>query len=183
MKKKMIMITIVLSIAFAVALPVYLVMKNEITETIAITIGVTLYHFAVRLAIGYSVDGIMKNNANPNNAWFREKKFEAKFYKFIRIRKWKKHLPTYSPSTFDPNGKTVEEIVGATCQAEVVHEVIMVFSLIPIAFIPLLGAPWAFIITSILAMLFDSLFVLLQRYNRPKLIRVMKRFAKIPKQG
>jgi hypothetical protein len=95
------------------------------------------------------------------------------------VRRWQKHIPTYSPETFDTGKKTVREIVGATCQAELVHEIIMLLSLLPIALIPLFGAGAVFIITSVLSMLFDSLFVILQRYNRPKLVRVMERFERL----
>ena len=125
------------------------------------------------------MNGIMKNKADHNSIWFREKRFENKLYKLIRVRKWKKYLPTYNPDTFDASQKTVEEIIGATCQAEIVHEVIMALSLLPIAFIPFLGGAAAMIITSVLAMLIDSMFVILQRYNRPKLVRVMERFQKL----
>ena len=52
----------------------------------------------------------------------------------------------------------------------------MVLSLLPIAFAPILGGAAALVVTSVLAMLVDSLFVVLQRYNRPKLVRVMERF-------
>jgi hypothetical protein len=94
------------------------------------------------------------------------------------VHKWKKYLPTYNPDTFDVNKKTVKEIIGATCQSEIVHEIIMILSLLPIASIPFLGGAAAMIVTSVLSMLFDSLFVILQRYNRPKLIRVLERFHK-----
>ena len=40
---------------------------------------------------------IMKNKANHNSIWFREKSFERKFYNLLRVRKWKKYIPTYSP--------------------------------------------------------------------------------------
>ena len=95
------------------------------------------------------------------------------------MRRWKKYLPTYDKDAFDTRTKTVRQIIGATCQAEVVHEIIMVLSLLPIALAPILGGAAALIVTSVLAMLFDSLFVILQRYNRPKLVRVMERFEKI----
>lgn len=55
----------------------------------------------------------------------------------------------------------------------------MLFSLLPIALIPFLGGAAAFIITSVLAMLIDLIFVILQRYNRPMLVRVMERFEKL----
>ena len=56
---------------------------------------------------------------------------------------------------------------------------VMVLSLLPIAFIPILGGAAAMIVTSVCAMLIDSVFVTLQRYNRPRLVRVMKRFHKL----
>ncbi len=179
MKNKMILITVFLLIVFAIFLPVFIVTKNAIVEVVTITVGVTLYHFAMRLAVGTVVNFIMKNKANYKNVWFREKGFENKLYKLIHVRKWKKYIPTYDPDTFDASQKTVKEIIGATCQAEIVHEVIMIFSLLPIASIPFLGGAAAMIVTSVLAMLFDFLFVILQRYNRPKLVRVMERFDKL----
>ncbi len=181
MKNKMILITVFLLVGFAISLPVFVVTKNDIVETVTITIGVTLYHFIMRLAVGTIVNSILKNKANHKNVWFREKSFENKFYKLIRVREWKKYLPTYSPDTFDTSRKTIKEIVGATCQAEIIHEVIMALSLLPITVIPFLGGAAALIITSVFAMLLDSLFVILQRYNRPKLVRVMERFEKIRK--
>ena len=178
----MIFITALLCVGFAISLPIFIVTKSDFAETVTITVGITLYHFAMRLAVGTAVDSVMKNKADHNNAWFREKSFESKLYKLIRVRKWKKYLPTYSPDTFDTGKKTVKELVGATCQAEIVHEIIMALSLLPIAFIPILDGAAAMIVTSVLAMLFDSLFVILQRYNRPKLVRVMERFEKIGNQ-
>lgn len=175
----MILITVFFLIGFAISLPVFLITKNALAETVTITIGITLYHFVMRLAVGTIVNFIMKNRANHKNIWFRQKSFENKLYKLICVRKWKKYLPTYSPDTFDPSQKTVKEIVGATCQAEIVHEIIMALSLLPITLIPFLGGAAAVIITSVLAMLFDSLFVILQRYNRPKLFKVMERFQKL----
>jgi hypothetical protein len=174
----MLLITVLLLIGFAISLPVFMITNDAIAEALTITVGVTLYHFAMRLAVGTVVDLIMKNSANHKSAWFREKCFENKLYKLIHVRKWKKYIPTYSPDTFDTSQRTVRELVGATCQAEIVHEVIMALSLLPIAFIPFLGGAAALIITSVLSMLIDSVFVILQRYNRPRLIKVMERFDK-----
>ena len=182
MKRKMFLITALLLVIFTILLSIFIVTQNAVVQTVTITIGIALYHFAMRLAVGHIVNFVMKNKADYKNLWFREKKLENKFYRLIRIRKWSKLLPTYSPDTFDTEQKTVEEIIGATCQAELVHEIIMLLSLLPIFFIPFLGGAPAIIITSVLAMLFDSLFVILQRYNRPKLVRVMERFDKLKKQ-
>ena len=179
MKNKMFFITTFLFIGFIIALLIFLEIKNNLFEIITISIGITLYHFIMRLIVGYSTNAIMKNNANYKNNWFKEKSFEKKFYNLIQIRKWKKYLPTYNPLFFDISQKSIKEIIGASCQAEIVHEIIMLLSLLPIILIPFLGGAVAIIITSIVSMLFDFLFVLLQRYNRPKLIRVMERFKRI----
>lgn len=74
--------------------------------------------------------------------------------------------------------KNICEIVEASCQAEIIHEIIMVFSLLPIILIPFLGGNIAIILTSILAMLFDSLFVIIQRYNRPRIIKLIEKYKK-----
>ena len=178
MKQKMIFTTCVLLAVFAICLPVFLITKNDIALTVTITVGVTLYHFAMRLAVGYIINAIMKNKANYNNAWFCEKRFESKLYKLLGVREWKKYLPTYSPDTFEVGRNTVKQIIGATCQAEIVHEIIIVFSALPIILIPFLGGAAALIITSVLAMLFDLSFVILQRYNRPRLVRITERLKK-----
>ena len=179
MKRKMILTTVFLLIGFAISLPIFIVTRNTIVEAVTITIGIMLYHFAMRLTVGAIVNLIMKNKANYKNVWFREKRFEKKFYNLLRVRKWRKHIPTYSPDTFDTSKKTVKEIVGATCQAEIVHEVIIPLCLLPIAIIPFVGGAAAIFTTSFLSILIDSVFVILQRYNRPKIIRVMERFDKL----
>ena len=178
MKKKLILITIILATSFSLFLPIFILTNNNVLEIIVITIGVTLYHFLMRLIVGYIINSIMKNKANYNNFWFREKRFENKLYRVLGVRKWKKYLQTYSKEIFDIKQKNIDEILGATCQAELVHEIIMVLSLLPIGLIPFFGAQEAFIITSIIAMLFDSLFVIIQRYNRPRIIKIIKREQK-----
>ena len=179
MKRKMILTTIFLLIGFAICLPVFIVTNNGVLEVLAITIGITLYHFAMRLAVGEIINAVMKNKLEHIGVWFRERRFEKKLYKFLRVRRWKKYVPTYSPETFDASTKTVKELIGATCQAEIVHEVIMAFSLLPIVLIPFLGGAIAIIITSVLSALIDCIFVILQRYNRPKLLKIMERFDKL----
>ena len=175
----MILTTLFLLVGLAIFLPIFIVTGNAVIEAITITISVTLYHLAMRLAVGTVVNLIMKNKANYRGIWFREKPFEKRLYQLLPVRRWKKYIPTYNPDSFDTSKRTVKEIIGASCQAEIVHEIIMILSLLPILAIPYLGAAWAFIITSVLSMLIDLAFVILQRYNRPMLVRVMERFNKL----
>ena len=84
-------------------------------------------------------------------------------------------MPTYDPSLFDQTQKSWDEIAQASCQAELVHETIILLSFVPIVFSIWFGALAVFVITSVLAALFDTVFVIMQRYNRPRIIRLIKR--------
>ena len=63
------------------------------------------------------------------------------------------------------------------CQAEVLHEVIIPLSFVPIAFAEWFGALPVFVLTSVGAAAGDAFFVLLQRYNRPRVMRYAKNIA------
>ncbi len=140
----------------------------------AITAGTVFYHLAMRLAVGYSVKALMRGKADHTRAWFRQKKFEEKFFKLIRVRKWKKYVPTFSPESFDLKQKTLEELLGEICQSEIVHELIMVFSFLPVAAVAWFGEPIVFVATSLAAAMLDFTFVIVQRYNRPGVIRLIE---------
>ena len=60
------------------------------------------------------------------------------------------------------------------CQAEIVHEIIIVLSFVPIIFSIWFGELLVFIITSVISALIDSIFVMLQRYNRSRIIKLIK---------
>lgn len=143
--------------------------------TLAITCGTTFYHFVMRLAVGYAIDARFRNRMDCTKKWFRERPFEASLYRKLRVRNWKKYVPSFQPQSFRMKARPVTDIIQATCQAELVHEVIMVFSFVPLLFSIWFGAGEVFFITSCIACLFDSIFVILQRYNRPRLIRLTQK--------
>lgn len=148
-------------------------------ESPAITFGTTCYHFSMRLSVGAVIDLLMHNRANYDAFWFSQKKWEPGFYRLLRVKKWKGNFPTYDPSLFDTRLHSIAEIAQATCQAEVVHEVIVVLSFLPLfAAIPF-GAFPVFLITSLAAACFDLVFVIMQRFNRPRLIKLIKRTNKL----
>lgn len=91
------------------------------------------------------------------------------------VKKWKKHLPTYNPKDYSVADRTVEEIVQVTCQAETVHEINMVLSFVPVVFTIWFGSLVAFLVTSAMAFCLDGLFVIMQRYNRPRLRRLLRK--------
>ena len=107
--------------------------------------------------------------------WFGQLSFEEKLYRKIKVKKWKKKLPTYSPHDFSMKMDSAPRVLRATCQAEAVHEAVMVLSFVPVILCVWLGSFWFFMATSIIMFLFDGIFVIAQRYNRPRLIRLLEK--------
>ena len=140
----------------------------------AISFGTTLYHFVMRLAVGFIIPLCVKTY-NQKNWWFRPRKWESALYRKLKVRKWKHHLPTYEPSQFSTEHYTLPQIVHNMCQAEVVHEVIVLLSFVPLAFVPLFGVFPVFFATSLAAGLVDCVFIIAQRYNRPRLLRIIEK--------
>ena len=160
------------AVCFAV---IYCVTSNKVMLTLAITFGVTAFHFVMRLAVGLSFNAAMKNRADYHKPWFRQRKWERGLYKKLGVKRWKGRMPSYDPTLFDPSLHSFDEIAQAMCQAELVHETIAVLSFLPLLMIIPFGEPAVFIITSVLSAAFDLCFVIVQRYNRPRVVRLADR--------
>lgn len=137
----------------------------------AITFFTTFYHFTMRLIVG----AFVPNHFDFRSRWFQPKAFEDRLYKALKVKRWKDHMPTYDPRLFSMKENTLEQIVANMCQAEVVHEVIILCSFLPLLFTLFWGAFPVFCITSILAAGVDTLFVIMQRYNRPRIVRLLQK--------
>ena len=143
--------------------------------TLAITSGTTAYHFCMRLIIGVIVNAVMGNKADYRRAWFRVGEGEFAFYNFLNVKKWKDKMPTYDKKSFDIRQHSLEELVQVTCQSEIVHEIIIAASFLPIIAVVWFGALPVFIITSCVAAGIDLMYVFIQRFNRYRLLRVIKK--------
>lgn len=180
MKKKILLATLVLFVGLLVFATAYNFTKNQIFYTMAVTFGTTFYHFAMRLTVGYAVNARFHNQVDYTNKWFQERDFERKFYKAIGVKKWKGYIPTFNPQDFLLKEQSVADIIQATCQSEIVHEIIMVLSFVPVLFSVWFGAELVFLITSCISFVVDGVFVILQRYNRPRLIKLINKFPDLP---
>ena len=138
-----------------------------------ITFGTFFYHFVMRLAVGYGINAIMKNKADLRKRWYQLRPFELRLYKALKVKKWKSGMPTYAPDTFDPKQHSWEEIAQATCQAEIIHEIIIGFSFLPLLAAFAFGEFWVFFVTSVIASMYDLTFVIMQRFNRPRIIKLI----------
>ena len=132
----------------------------------------------MRLLVGYVINRLLNNHVDYRRRWFQVGAAEQKLYQKMRVKKWKGKMATYDPDCFDSRIHTWEEIAQAMCQAELVHEVIILLSFVPIlAAIPF-GAWFVFVITSVFAACYDAMFVIMQRYNRPRVVKLMEKTEK-----
>jgi len=153
----------------------YTFFRTSVWLSLTITFATTAYHFIMRLTIGHIINAVFHNNIDYTKQWFKPYRFEKKLYASLKVHKWKDKLPTYSPDFFKLSKNNLELIAGSMCQAEIVHEIIAVLSFLPIIASRWFGSTLVFTFTSIAAALFDLLFVILQRYNRPRIIAILKR--------
>lgn len=141
----------------------------------AITFGTTSYHVVMRLLVGLVFCVVMQNKADYKKRWYQVGEHETAFYENLGIKNWKRRMPTYDHTLFDPRVHTWVEIAQAMCQAELIHETIVLLSFLPIAEGIWFGAYPVFIVTSVLAAGCDMLFVMMQRYNRHRVMELLKR--------
>ena len=143
--------------------------------TAAISVGTTAYHFVMRLAVGYVLPAMTHYNFDYNHPWFRPRSWEDAFYKKLKLHRWKGQLPTYAPDQFDLKTTSLHRIIQNMCGAEIVHESIMILSFLPLLTVPVFGEFFVFLSTSVLSAAFDSLFVMTQRYNRPRVVKLYEK--------
>ena len=166
--------------AFSLAATVILAISYKVTSSgillpLAITSGTIAYHFVMRLMVGLAFHATMRNKADYRKRWYQVSKREMAVYEKLKVKQWKRRMPTYDNALFDPRLHTWEEIVQAMCQAELVHETIAVLS-----FLPILAGIWfgeypVFIVTSVLSAACDMVFVIMQRYNRQRVTKLLNR--------
>ena len=178
MKRAMILISVlsaIVSIGFAFG---YHLTHFSVLESIAITALTVVCHLSLRFIIGAIIGKVGRKRINSSRRWFVVKSWEKTLYDKLQVKKWKKHIPTYAPGEFSLESHTLQEIIHNTCVSELVHETIVLFSFLPILLSIPFGAFPVFLITSVLAACFDCIFVVLQRYNRPRLINLINKQTK-----
>ncbi len=144
---------------------------------LAITFGTAAYHLGARLLVGKAFDRWMGNRADLSRRWYQPRPWEDKLYRLLRVKSWKDRMPTFYPDEFSPEKHSWEEIAQVMCQSELVHETNILMSFLPLlAAIPF-GGIWVFFLTSLLGGLFDLSLAILQRYNRPRVVRLARRRA------
>ena len=150
---------------------------NIYNSSIILWIGISaftiMYHFWMRIIMG-NVSKLFKKYIKYNQWWFKEKKFEKKLYKFLRVKKWKAKVLTYNPEQFSLKNNSLENIVNTMTKSEVDHWINELISISTLLFAIPWGEFWIFALTALFAMIFDSQFIIIQRYNRPRVIKILE---------
>ena len=182
MKRLMITFSIIFLSAFIFFTVMYCFDPFGIYLSLSITFGTFSYHLIMRLVVGLIFNIKMHNNADYHKRMYRLKPFEIKLYKLLMVKKWKDHMPTFDVDVFDPALKSWEEIAQAMCQSELVHRVIIALSFLPIILAIWFGDFPVFLITSVLAAGIDLMYVMMQRYNRERILVFIIIMLKKPSQ-
>ena len=173
--QKSILLASLLIAGTAILSVLYMKTYYEVFLSLAITFGTISYHVVMRLLVGLAFCIVMKNRADYKKRWYHVSGHEMAVYERLNVKKWKRRMPTYDRTLFDPRLHTWEKIAQAMCQAELVHETIALLSFLPIIAGIWFGAYPVFVVTSVLAAGCDMLFVMMQRYNRQRIMTLLQR--------
>lgn len=173
--QKSVLLASLLIAGTAILSVLYMKTYYEVFLSLAITFGTISYHVVMRLLVGLTFCIVMKNRADYKKRWYHVSGHEMAVYERLNVKKWKRRMPTYDRTLFDPRLHTWEKIAQATCQAELVHETIALLSFLPIIAGIWFGAYPVFVVTSVLAAGCDMLFVMMQRYNRQRIMALLQR--------
>ena len=140
-----------------------------------------IYLFAVGMAV-LATGKLLPRKWFPSDRFpFKTWRWErgGRIYRKLRLQRWKDRMPDASLRSKNmvrkktgthPDTELLQTLVAETCVAEISHWALMVLSL-PVLWIhPGTGGR----IIMLLCILGNFVFVIIQRYNRPRLLRALK---------
>ncbi|MCH3922196.1 hypothetical protein [Limosilactobacillus sp.] len=151
----------------------YLIFPQKILLSLVLTFLVTFYQLGMRLVVGNVIEPRLK--LDQDCRWFRVTAGEQRLYRLLKVRKWKSFLPTYSPEKYDLRRRSLPQLIQTMIAAEFDHELMFILTYLPLILIVPFGDPAIFISTSVIVSLIELPFIILQRYNRARLQRLLRR--------
>ena len=82
---------------------------------------------------------------------------------------------------FDLKTNSLNQIANTMVKSEIDHWINEVISISTMFFGLIWGETWIFVITALAAMIFDGQFIVIQRYNRPRVLKILERRNKSQK--
>ena len=132
------------------------------------------YHLWMRIIMGNLTKRFSIHYTHP---WFSERPFEKKLYRFLRVKAWKDKVLTYNPELFSLTDYSLDEVANTMAKAETDHWINELISLSTLLFGLVWGEAWIFALTALFAMAFDGQFIVIQRYNRPRVLKILSKKA------
>lgn len=173
----------ILSAVFIVLMFIFLALFVRSKSEWMLIIGVIMmnsgYQVITRLLVGTICEGVFENGVNSSANWFKTSDFEERFYGFLGIKYLKRNLPKTERTDFSLTQQSLQDIIDTGCEIEAEHEINIVVSMLSILLAIPFGYIWMFIVFAVGGVLYDFLFISVQRYNRPRLVTVqLKRHAR-----
>lgn len=176
-----IVFSILVNLVFLTSLIICFVLGfNGVHFSIFITLLMFAYHTDIRLIIGGSVN-LFKNKINLKSKMFKISEKEYKFLHKLGVKNWKNKIVTWNKKYFSLDNlhdkNNIEFLLKNNITAEIVHFICFFVGFLAIYIGCLLSADewYIYLITSILAsFLIDFPPILIQRYNRYRLLKILK---------
>lgn len=133
-----------------------------------------IFHITPPFATLITFIVVNTNKKYYDSFWFRLHVFEKKLYKKINVKKLKEKIVSYDDRLFSAKNDLLI-IVRNMTQSEIVHEMIFLTSFVPIF---LKGFFPHTVVVGILCFFFAILhlpFIIVQRFNRPRVLKLMKK--------
>lgn len=162
---------------------------SSIKYTVETILLLLFFLITINVIVPWLVRFLVPKRLFNENIWiFKEKDFECSFYRKIKVSKWKSKLPDaerlihFQRSSLPRNidEAYINRFITECCIAELGHLAVGIsgfFSLLFPIFFPenlQLRVGVIFFVMSVIDLFAQSLFIIIQRYNRPRLIRLKK---------
>jgi len=140
-------------------------------------------HFGVSFLFRITPENFRLRVFNNKRKLFIVSEKEIRFYKKIRLPKWKDKLPQYNKGFNKRNlpnkisKEYLELFINVTCQAEAVHYAIIILGYFSVFFTLLTNNKkyWVFIVIATFIGICNTVFSLIQRYNRFRLEKLLSK--------
>ena len=144
------------------------------SPALTVTLFTISYHLLTNMLAGFLSKVIAFSG---DERYFTVSAREMEWYRLAGVRKWKDHAPTYEPEAYEC--RSLKALRRATVGAEVCHLIGIAFSVVPVIaaiFSDYLrsGMP-AFVITTLLLVVFNLALISIQRFNRYRIDRIIER--------
>lgn len=185
-------------LVFAVSQPQDIYSQKEVPPeqsfgfVLSVTLVLALFWLSVNIIVPWLVRFLVpKRFFNENALLFKERSFESTLYRKLKVVRWKDKLPDagklihFQRDTLpqDINRDYINRFITECCIAELGHLTVGILGFASLFFVFLFPDSnttelfMIFLILSIMDFIIQMLFVIIQRYNRPRLIKLRKLYS------